>query len=267
MIKPEVSIVLGTYNRLSFLKLAIESIRQELLRAPFHAEIIVIDGGSTDGTGKWLGRQKDILSIVQHNHGEWHGKKIERRSWGYFMNLCFKCAQGKYICMLSDDCLVLPYAIINGFTLFEGELSKGRKIGAVAFYWRNWPEQKKYWVGLTFGNKLFVNHGMYLNDALKDVDFADEDTFTFYHADGDLCLKLWQHGYICIDSPRSFIEHYAHANRRLRISNLSCQNQDWDKYRGKWETALGKPDRDWIEREHVDTTNSARKFFWRRFGL
>ena len=42
--KPLISVVLGSYNRLKFLKLAIESTRKELSDVP--SEIIVIDGGS-----------------------------------------------------------------------------------------------------------------------------------------------------------------------------------------------------------------------------
>lgn len=45
-----VSVVLGSLNRITFLKLTIQSIREELKNAPFTHEIIVIDGGSTDGT-------------------------------------------------------------------------------------------------------------------------------------------------------------------------------------------------------------------------
>lgn len=260
MINKGVSIVLGSFNRFRFLKLTIESIRHELSKSPFPAEIIVVDGGSTDGTLEWLIKQKDMITIVQHNRGEWRGKKIERRSWGYFMNLGFKSAQGKYICMLSDDCLVVPGAIINGHKLFEDELNKGNKTGAVAFYWRNWPEQQKYCVGLTFGNKIFVNHGMYLKSALEEVVYVDEKTFTFYHADGDLCLRMWQKGYICIDSPGSYIEHYSHANMKVRSSNLTVQKHDWENYRSTWEAVLGVPDRDWIESDYVDGTNTAGKF-------
>src|SRR3989304_502628 len=123
--KPVISVVLGTYNRLSFLKLTIESIRAGLEN--LSREIFVIDGGSTDGTTQWLIKQKDIVTMVQHNRGKWNGKPIERRSWGYFMNLGFRSAQGKYVCMLSDDCLVIPGAIRNGFDLFEKKLAEGEK--------------------------------------------------------------------------------------------------------------------------------------------
>lgn len=262
-----ISVVLGSFNRLKFLKLTIESIRQELSQAPFPAEIIVVDGGSTDGTLKWLIKQKDVITVVQHNRGEWRGKKIERRSWGYFMNLGFKCAQGKYVCMLSDDCLVVPGAITNGVNLFEEELGKGKKVGAVAFYWRNWPEQQKYWIGLTFGNKIFVNHGMYSKKALEDVGYIDEETFAFYHADGDLSLRMWQKGYVCIDSPDSYIEHYSHANIKVRSSNLAVQKQDWENYKNRWEAVLGVPDRDWIEKDYLDGTYTAREFRKRWFRL
>ena len=91
-----ISVVLGSYNRLNFLQLAIQSVRAQVdsqLR-----EIIVVDGGSSDGSMEWLLEQKDIITIVQHNRGEWLGKKITRRSWGYFMNLAFKCASAKYVC-------------------------------------------------------------------------------------------------------------------------------------------------------------------------
>ena len=260
---PLISVVIGSYNRRKFLKPTIESVRAELINTPH--EIIVIDGGSTDGTVGWLIKQKDIITIIQHNRGEWRGKSVKRKSWGYFMNLGFKSATGKYICMLSDDCLVIPGAIQNGVKLFDRSLKKRDKVGAVAFYWRNWPKQKSYWVGLTFGNKMFVNHGLYLNSALEQVDYADEDSYTFYHADGDICLRLSEKGYICIDSPNSYIEHYSHANVKVRKSNLAKQKEDWDTYKKRWGRLGTSNKGNWVSKEFIDHANTVDRY-WGRLG-
>jgi len=257
-----VSVVLGSYNRLDFLKLTVDSIRQEV-KGLSH-EIIVVDGGSGDGTIQWLTEQKDVISIIQHNRGEWLGKKIERRSWGYFMNLAFKCARGKFVCMLSDDCMIIPGAIVNGVNFFERQLDAGHKVGAVAFYWRNWSTEDAYPVNFTLGEKLYVNHGLYLNSALKEVDYIDENNFFFYNGDGDLCLKMWNMGYECLDAPNSFIEHYPHANLDVRKTNYNKYNQDVKNYLKKWDGVfynkklnnLGKI----IEKEFEDLTKTGEVF-------
>jgi len=261
---PRLTVVLGTYNRLAFLKETIGSIRAELGRLSFSSEIIVVDGGSSDGTLSWLTRQKDVITIVQHNRGSWRGKPLRRRSWGYFMNLGFRCAQGKYVCMLSDDCLLVPGTIGSGVELFERRLAGGERIGAVAFYWRNWPEHEKYWVGLTLGDRMFVNHGLYLKEALEAVGYVDEESYYFYHADGDLCLKMWQQGWVCVDSPDSYVEHFSHANQAVRHSNLEKQQQDFAAYLTKWTGTFYDPGLDniggWLLREFRDQSRTASGF-------
>ena len=257
-----VSVVLASFNRLPVLELTIATVREELLGIDH--EIIVVDGGSTDGAVQWLSAQKDIITIVQHNRGQWNGHPIRRRSWGYFMNLGFRCAQGKYICMISDDCLVVPSSIRNGIRRVEEESTRGVKVGAVAFYYRDFPTYEKYRVQYTLGNRLFVNHGLFLNDALRSVGYADEKNYMFCHGDGDLGLKLWNAGYVIIDSPDSFIEHLAHSNMNVRASNHALQHKDWDRYLEVWKGVCYDPDVDAIdgvkEQAYVDKTNTADLF-------
>ena len=258
MDKKEISIVLGTYNRKRFLRAAIESIRDNGIMVPY--EIIVVDGGSSDGTLRWLARQKDVIAIIQHNRGSVRGQAIRRRSWGYFMNLGFKCAQGNFVLMISDDCLLVPGAVMNGLNRFKGLLAQGRSVAAVAFYWRNWPTAQEYWVGLTFGNKMFVNHGMYLSSALQEVDWIDEERYQFYHADGDLCLRLWQEGYEVVDCPGAYVEHFAHANYRVRQSNLLSQGADWQAYQDRWSGIYSADSGGWICRSYDDPYRTAERF-------
>ena len=229
-----VSIVLGSYNRLKFLKLTIDSLRFEINNCSFPCEIIVVDGGSTDGTVAWLTRQKDVISIIQHNRGEWKGKKIKRRSWGYFMNLGFKVAQGKYVCMVSDDCLMLPGALANGYSQFESLRKSGKNIGAIAFFWRNWPDANYYWIGKLF-EMPFVNHGLYLNEAMQKVNYIDEDNYRFYYADGDFSLRIIQAGYQIVAAENSYIEHYNYANLKLRSENANSSFSDLEFFKSRWK--------------------------------
>ena len=124
----QVSIVLGTFNRLSFLKATIASVRSSQIDVPY--EIIVVDGGSADGTIDWLTKQRDIISIVQHNREASGSKSRRKRSWGYFMNLGFKCAEGRYICLISDDLVIHPDTLANGVRHFDREIAGGHRLGA-----------------------------------------------------------------------------------------------------------------------------------------
>ncbi len=226
------SVVLGSYNRGRLLRHAIESVRDNGAFA--RHEIIVVDGGSTDGSLEWLVQQKDVVTIVQHNRGEFRGQPIERRSWGYFMNLGFKSAQGKYILMISDDCILLPGAIERGISRFKERL-KRRRVGGVAFYFRNWPEEREYYVQRTLGGRLMVNHGLFLRAALEEIGWADEENYLFYKADGDLCLRLWQAGYEIVDAPGAFVEHYLDPQEHVRLQNNETLEQDKKAYSARWK--------------------------------
>ena len=69
----------------------IEAIQQVLprIQREWVDEIIVVDGGSTDGTLDWLVSQRDIITIVQHNRETIGETSRRKRNWGYFMNLGF----------------------------------------------------------------------------------------------------------------------------------------------------------------------------------
>ena len=260
---PLISVILGTYNRLPFLKATIKNIREHGIEVPY--EIIVVDGGSTDGTMKWLAEQKDIITIIQHNRGnKSDGTPIERRSWGYFMNLAFKSAQGKYALMLSDDCLLIPGSVMHAYHEIEGMLAESKKVGGLAFYWRNWPDKKEYWVNQLFDDHItMINHGLFYLPAVKEVGWIDEDTYMFYCADGDLACKMLQAGYPIYPCENAYVEHRAHVNQQVRSTNSSFSEKDFNAFYNKWDGIYynkggrkGGP----LLKDYVDTLNTIHYF-------
>jgi glycosyltransferase involved in cell wall biosynthesis len=260
--KTQVSVVLGSYNRKRFLKATIQSIRSNGISVPY--EIIVVDGGSTDGSLSWLNKQKDVITIVQHNRGSSRGQPIHRRSWGYFINLGFKCAQGEFIVMISDDSLLVRGSVMNALDHYHQLSSQGSKVGAVAFYWREWPQEEQYKVGLTLGDRMFVNHGMFARKVLEEIGWVEEDLYRFYHADGDLCLRLWQLEYEVVACPGAFVEHFRHANSKVRKENLQDQESDWSTYLRKWKGVFYDPEKNntggWRYYDYKDPYITVRKF-------
>jgi len=229
---PVISIMLGTYNRYPFLKIAIESIRNNGITMPY--EIIVVDGGSNDGTHEYLSQQKDVITIIQHNRGEWRGKKIHRRNYGYYTNFPQKLAHGKYVSMMSDDTLLIPNTIMNGYNHFEKKLQQGEKIGAIAYYFRNYPGDKQYSVYTTYANKIFVNHGMFLKKALEEVGYMDEEKYFFYCADVDLCLKLDEIGYKTIAHDTCVMEHFKHVGESNIVAESKRHKETWENFTKQW---------------------------------
>lgn len=255
--KPSVSIVLGSYNRRAFLEAAIESVRSDCL--DIRHEIIVIDGGSSDGSLDWLMAQRDIVTIVQHNRGSFRGKPIERKSWGYFMNLGFKAAQADWILMISDDCLLLPGAVPASLEAARQAVAGGRRIGGVACFFRNWPADQRYYVQETLGARLMVNHGLFSREAMEAVGFANEDDYVFYKADGDLSLRIWDAGYEIIPAPGSLVEHHFDDAEMVRQSNNSVLDHDRAVYAKQWGHLRGKPRR--VEIDFTDEAKTAETVF------
>ncbi|MBM3301329.1 MAG: glycosyltransferase, partial [Deltaproteobacteria bacterium] len=85
--EPLVSVIIPTYNRRNLLKETVESVRGQTFR---DFEIIVVDDGSTDGTGEWLANQPDLRVISQKNQGiatsRNNGAKLAAGRWLAFLD-------------------------------------------------------------------------------------------------------------------------------------------------------------------------------------
>jgi glycosyltransferase involved in cell wall biosynthesis len=113
-----ISVVTGSFNRLESLIRMVRSVREHV-PASIEAEIVVVDGGSQDGTIEWSKAQRDIRFI---QHGELRGAI---RAFCDGAN----AAQGRYVILANDDIQFLPGSILAALTHLETH----PQCGAVAF--------------------------------------------------------------------------------------------------------------------------------------
>lgn len=95
-VSPTVSVVIPTYNRKAWLSETLESVFKQTLPS---FEVIVVDDGSTDGTGPWLQNYygSRLRLLIQENAGP-----AAARNYGVSQ------ARGKYIAFLDSDDAWLP---------------------------------------------------------------------------------------------------------------------------------------------------------------
>lgn len=92
-----VSIVILTYNQLSYTKRCVKSIRKH---TPEPHEIIFIDNGSSDGTTKWLGQllpENANYTLIRNNANLGFSKGC---------NQGIRASSGEYILLLNNDVIV-----------------------------------------------------------------------------------------------------------------------------------------------------------------
>lgn len=116
------SIITGTYNRIAYLRAMVDSARKSLppnwvLNQDW--EIVITDGGSTDGSLEWM-RQEGIRVI---EHGSLKGAIKAFNDAG-------AAAQGDYLLVANDDIQILDYSIARGLAY----MMDNPDVGAGCFY-------------------------------------------------------------------------------------------------------------------------------------
>ena len=95
---PTVSAVIVTHNRLDYLKLAIQSVKEQDYEHLI--EIIVVDDASTDGTGEYLKSLDGIVPVLI--------SKEESKGGNHARNVGIDYARGEYVAFLDDDDQWMP---------------------------------------------------------------------------------------------------------------------------------------------------------------
>ncbi|MBK8781548.1 MAG: glycosyltransferase [Anaerolineales bacterium] len=169
------TILIATYNRLEALKVAIDAIQDQ---TKCSHEVIVIDGGSTDGTIDYLQSRNDITPVFQ-------GKLLGvPRSY----NEVWRQVESKYTCWLSDD----TELVNNGVDLAIEILESDPEIGMVGLKTKDVVGPRMYvpYIGaLSELRILNCNHGVMPTELVRAVGFFNED-YPMYMIDPDLTASI-----------------------------------------------------------------------------
>jgi glycosyltransferase involved in cell wall biosynthesis len=98
-----VSVIMPVYDRAGYVRASVESVLSTRYPA---LEVLVVDDGSTDGTGPILedlrARNEAVVRVLRHPGGRNAGPWASR-------NLALAEATGAYVCFLDSDDLMLPH--------------------------------------------------------------------------------------------------------------------------------------------------------------
>ncbi len=188
MNQPLVSIIVPTYNSRRWLGEAVDS---ALAQSYLNCEVVVVDDGSTDGTGEWL--QEQYGSRIRYLWKENGGLASAR-------NLGLRHAEGEYIQFLDADDLILPEKVAAHVESLEQHLEYAVVYcHSLCFYDGN-PEERFDWWGREFYRSgdvfadmidvpyILAHATLTRRDWVEKAGFFDEELDSC--VDGDFWLRV-----------------------------------------------------------------------------
>jgi glycosyltransferase involved in cell wall biosynthesis len=230
------AVVLGTYNRRALLQGAVESVRRSWGGSALTRRlIIVVDGGSTDGSREWLAAQPDVELICQA--GPLTGAvRAFNLGFGHAVDAGFD-----YVMQMNDDAEIIgpEGALPRAVALLEVESA----LGALAFEYNAWGP----WGFDSVYGRPYVNFGVIRSEAGKAVARAQGDPsgrnwwnpiYRTYGADSEFGCWLWKLGWP-VRNLEGFRVHDLQAQDELRVLNGATDPERADSklfYR-RWPSA------------------------------
>lgn len=231
--KPYVSIVSGTYNRLRFLKQMVESVRKSIgIGIPY--EIVLVDGGSTDGSIEYMRSQSDIVLVEQ-------GKLLGAVK---AFHAGFEVAKGKYVVVANDDIAFKYESLRNAISVMDDD----PYIGIGCF------PQNRYSSDYTVGMQPAVRDGKQVSVPYGQVCIIPKwlgdkvgwwDPGVGYHTyagDTEMSCNVYELGLKIIELESCCIDDFVVKDTLREINHESVVNNihpDSQKWRLKW-TRNGK---------------------------
>jgi GT2 family glycosyltransferase len=172
-------VLVATYNRLPLLRVVVDSILSGTRAA---LELVVIDGGSTDGTIEYLQAHPQITPVLQ---GELLGTaRCYNRVW--------RRVDSMYTCWLSDDTEVVPGSLDTALSILESDPGVGM-VGLKMKDTKGPGRFEPYRGGLSEYGILNCNHGMFRTALGRQIGFFNEG-YRSYMIDPDLTASVLSAG-------------------------------------------------------------------------
>ena len=172
-------ILVATYNRLPLLKKALEAIARGTRCCH---EIIVIDGGSTDGTIDYLTSHSGVTPVLQG--------KLLGAALAY--NQVWKEIDSRYTCWLSDDTEIVQGSLDLAVEILESN----PQIGMVGLKMKDTEgsgQNKPYMGAISEYGIINCNHGVLPTHLLHSVGYFNQ-SYHSYGIDPDLTASILSTG-------------------------------------------------------------------------
>ncbi len=220
-----VSIVIPTFNRLSRLCRCVANIRSNVTT---RHEIVVVDGGSTDGTREFLSGDGNLHVILEHN----------REGAVRAFNKGFRAAKGHYVMWLNDDAHPLPGSVEAAIETIE----RHDNVGMVAFY-HDWDRARNVLDRVEVDGRAYsiynvrgypyANFGLLRQSLLREIGYADE-RYYFSGFDPDLSLKVQLEAGLKVIGCRDALVQHEEFHDGRKIEDLPIGEEDNRKLFAKW---------------------------------
>jgi glycosyltransferase involved in cell wall biosynthesis len=209
------SIITGTLNRIDHLKNVVEN----TVLSSDKIELVLIDGGSTDGTIDYIKNLKnERINLIEFG---------KRSYYWDFMNLGIKNSKFEYICQWNDDII-----LENTWDEVISEIEDGFDL-----YLFSWLEGNSGYVIYENENELVLNYGIYRKKVFREIGLYN-NSYKYYYCDGDMSYRAKSFGY-------NYKKLYnikcrpltSHGEKKAYTENETLEKQNYftllEKYRNK----------------------------------
>jgi glycosyltransferase involved in cell wall biosynthesis len=168
-------VMVATYNRLALLKTVLEAIAKGTRS---EHEVIVIDGGSTDGTIEFLQSHPAITPVLQ-------GKLL---GTARCYNRVWREIDSDYSCWLSDDTEIVPGSLDTAIEVLKADPGIGM-VGLKMKDTKGPGRHEPYRGGISEYGILNCNHGVLPTAVARAAGFFNEQ-YRAYFIDPDLTASV-----------------------------------------------------------------------------